>query len=213
MNKKLFLLLPTLLLTSCGMIKFSKDPHEEGFEGGPINNTKVVEYYDGDTLDLQGRTSHLISFLPNLENSQPELKTSDAIKNVMVDNDNVVSGFDNIKNVNQFHGLKIGHLTESIDGELKINLNINAVAAKLMVRPRANVVTSGGLEEITIDTNVAISVNDSKYIKVKNDFTTMEAIEDTICNYSLLKDDAGVNELDLSVVYQRVEIMSITLYE
>lgn len=213
MKKIIFASLPILLLTSCSIFSFSKEKHDEGFSGGGSGNVKVVEYFEGDTVDTSSMTEHVITFAGNQENNQPELKTDEAIKAIMTDADSVVSGFENIKNISQFHALKVGHLTESIDGELKINLNINVKAAKLMVRPRAKVVSNGGIEELTIDSNNAVSVNGSKYIRINNNFTTMESITDTTCMYSLIKDEAGVTSLDLSVVYQRVEITSIYLYE
>ena len=51
MNKKIFLLaLPAILLTSCNLIEFSDESHDEGFSDGQERKERTVEYFDGDNL-------------------------------------------------------------------------------------------------------------------------------------------------------------------
>lgn len=213
MKKKLFVLaLSAFLLSGCQMIKFIPDEKEEGFEDDSQKpETRVIEYFDGDQLETLGHTSHIVTFKANEENAQPVLTDEAAVKNVMEDADSFVTGVTNISNVSQFHGLKIGHLNNLIDGSITFTLSANLTGVEIYARPRSSVVASGEAITPVIDNKVALNVNGSKYIKVKCDYTTVEDIKDTKLSYKISGDI--LNEITINAVHERAEITKIVFYE
>ena len=224
MKNKFLFLLPCVLLTSCGLISFSNLPYDEGFNDGKHHggNPAVFESEENRITDQQfaalteGLTSHTFSFNENTQNSQPELKTEQEVRSIMVDEDSVVSEISNIKNVNQFHGLKIGNLNPAVNGTIKFGLSVYCSYVAVMIKPRSTIVYSEELEEHVIDKDLGLSVNGSKYLRINTDFSTIDSIKETPCYFRFKNesgDDTSVTSLDLSVVYQRAEITSIIIYE
>ena len=62
-----------------------------------------------------------------------------------------------------------------------------------------------------IDSQVALNVNDSKYIKVNCDFEQIEDITDSKLTY--LINSEIKNEITVTAVHERAEIMQIVFYE
>lgn len=208
--KKIFLLaLASICLTGC-KISFSPDKHDEGFSDGDDRNPRVIEYFNGDQIVTEGHTKHVISFHDDGEGSQKDLTDFDGIKAAMNDADTFVSNVENIKSVGQFHYLKVGNASENIDGGLKFTFASTISAVEIIAQPRWSIVFSGLAETTTIDTNVAINVNGSKYVKINSDFTDSDSITPTTAKFNIAE---GVNSLDINVVFQRIEILQINLYE
>ena len=210
MKKRILLAtIPCLLLSACNLFSFSKEEKDEGFSDGNEHGSRVVEYMDNGVLDEWEVLNHKITFLPNETNSKPELKDEAAVKGIMVDGDSVVTSIENIAEVGQFHGLKVGNLSDAIDGKIKFNFSCTFNSIKIIARPRAAEVATGLSMESVIDKDVAVSVNNSKYIKVKDDFTNIEDITNTELIFKL---NESASYIDINVAYTRVEIMEIDLY-
>ena len=208
--KKIFLLaLASICLTGC-KITFSPDPHDEGFSDGDGREARVIEYFAGDQIVTEGHTKHEITFHDDNEGSQKDLTTFDDVKTAMTDADTFVTNVENIKSVGQFHYLKVGNASENIDGGLKFTFASNISAVEIIAQPRWSVVFSGLAETTTIDANVAINANGSKYVKINSNFTDSDSIEPTTAKFNIA---SGVNTLDINVVFQRIEILQINLYE
>lgn len=217
MKKKLLLcLLPAFLLTGCN-ISFLREEKKEGYEDGYIGVKKVEYFTDAEVATMAAAVeelkditvSHVLTFEANTSNGQPELKTKDDVLAITNDEDEVITNVSKINNVNQFHGLKVGHASEYSDGSIQFEFNVAIKAISIVARPRANVVSSGPAMTTIIDKNIAMNVNNSKYIKINSDFEKMDDIVDT----KLLFTFDSTSTINLNVVYQRAEIMQITLYE
>ena len=212
MKKKLLLLsLSAFLLTGCH-ISFLREEKEEGFEDDDHGGTtRVIEYYEGDTLELEGHIVHAVNFLANEENSQPVLSDNESVLAVLEDSTSFISEVTNISNISQFHGLKIGNLSDSVDGTITFKVNADVYAVEIYARPRSNLVASMEATVPVIDSQVALNVNDSKYIKVNCDFEQIEDITDSKLTY--LINSEIKNEITVTAVHERAEIMQIVFYE
>lgn len=213
MKKKLLVLsLSALLLTGCSLFSFSEDKKPEGFDDeGNKPETRTIEYYDGDTFDKAGHIAHVVTFKANEENNQPVLANSEEVLAVMNDADSFVTEVTNISNVAQFHGLKVGHLNDLIDGTVSFTLAADISAVEIKARPRSSVVSSLEAMVEVIDQKVAINVNKSKYIKVKCDYDKISDIVDSTLTYKIEGDVKNI--IDITAVHERAEIMQITFYE
>ena len=208
--KKLFLLAASAItLTGCTLV-FSPDGNlDEGFSDGDDRQPRVVEYFEGDTIVTEGHTKHTLTFHDDGEGNQKNVTTFDEIKSVMNDADSVVTNVENFANVGQFHALKVGHVTESIDGGLKFTFSSTISAVEIVAQPRYTVVYSGLATTTTIDTNVAVNVNGSKYVRINSNFNDADSITPTTAKFNV----SNVNTLDINVVFQRIEILQINVYE
>lgn len=219
MKKSLILaLLPVFMLAGCDkMISFSDEKLDEGFSDGEEHNkTRTIELFDGDKnyiSSLSEHTKHEITFIGHSGNEQPVLKTEEEVRNITIDNDNVIESITDISNVNQLHGLKVGNFSDAIDGGITFKFNKTIVGCQILARVRSSTIISGGVINHTIDKKVAINANNSKYISIDCNYLpeNYQEIKDTECCFSFA--NSPTQELSLNVVYQRLEITKITIYE
>ena len=217
MNKKpLLALLSVFAFSACEMFSTSDQTLPEGFSGGDAPKDRVIEFFEGDKTFINGLGSHVsheITFVEHQGNDQPTLKTEEEVKAVIIDSDNVITSITDISNVNQLHGLKIGNYADAVDGGITFKFNKTIIGCQILAKVRASTVISGGVINHTIDSRVAINANGSKYIAINCDYLpeNYEDIKETVCCYSF--ENNPTNELKLNVVYQRLEITKITIYE
>lgn len=200
----LFFILPCFL-TACDL-SLSK----EDLTPGVGNDFSNIEFYQGDVLDTAGHTSFVLEILGSDESSFENghiFASNTEIMSTFKSHEQLVGIGEEFKNVSQSeNGIQIGNFSHNLFGEMTINLASNVTMVEIYATPRAKEIAVETGYEMQVDENVAISVNDSKYIKL--DCVNYE--EDTICKYQLSED--GSNSISLSVFGERAIISKIVLY-
>lgn len=218
MAKKLHLLylIPLTFLISGCSFSFSKEEHDEGIEDGEIKDQEKIEYYEqyGDVFTAQDDDSHSINIFPNASEQGADY-TSENQSEILAlfdDQDGLLASVDAAQYVAiGVGGLKVGHINTSLNGLIDISLaeTVNATFVEIYAMPRsASVYAQTGTVE-TIDTPVAISLNDSKYVRLDTDFSTIAEIEETKCSYELAE---GADHLQVKVYGQRAILTRIVIY-
>lgn len=209
------LLLPLLLLSAC-QINFSADSHDEGTsDGSELDDTKIV-YYDGygDTLVTEGCTSHTVTMHAEATEQGADITgetMSTDILALMNDPDSLFSSVTAANYVAQgIGGLKVGHVSTSLKGKLVISLSASITMVEIYAKPRSASIYGEEATTESIDTPVALSVNESKYVKLDTAFTAISEITETKCSYQLSE---AASSFTLSVYGQRAIVTKVVLYE
>jgi len=218
MSKKIYfvsLVSLLFLLTSCN-IDFSKDEHDEGLSDDETIEDETIEYYEGygDTLVTDDYTAHTITISSDAAEQGADIATENGseILALMSDPDGVFSTVTTANYVAEgVGGLKVGHLNSSLDGVLDISFNASFSVSMVEVyaQPRSATIYSESGTVDSIDTPVAISVNDSKYVRLDTDFSSIATIEETKCSYQLAE---AADHLLLDVYGQRAILTKIVVY-
>jgi hypothetical protein len=202
--KTLSLLSLSLLLSACSFT-LNKDVKEPG-----ESDTGIIEYFSGDELNTEGLSSIILETKDSASSSYEEgyiFEQTSEVLNSFVDTANIVSISESFKNVSQGNeGLQLGNVSTKLSGELTINLSTNVSMVEIYATPRCKEIPVEQGYEMSVDANVAVSLNNSKYIKL--DSVNYET--PTICKYKLA--DEGTKELSLSVYGQRAIIHKIVAY-
>lgn len=210
MKKKLFLLLPiSLLLSGCLNVAMNNDHHEGGlFENGSkVDNSFKYEYYTGDSFKETAYTLHSLKMRTDV--TTLAINNSDDLLNYMIDEDSILAGATEMKEIaRNKKGLRVGDAKANLIGELTLNLNVNFRAVKVHAYPFS--ITRDTLEnsEFLVDTDVALSVNKSKFIKLDSTVTDEEV---TLQEASFLLDSQSTT-FNLRVGSQRAVITQIDFY-
>lgn len=223
MKKKLFLLLtvPTIILLSSCTFSLTDDPEDIPVyipSTSSSSSLQNIEYFDGNdfeddiynhkvTIDCTNVSPTVGSYF-----SSPE----DVLAAMNQDGGSaVINSIGEMQYVGRGDGgLLIGHSLEKTNGLLSFDLLGGALikAIKISARPRAHEYYEdhlGGTMKLNID-EVALSINESKYIKLKNDYTKMSQIEDTVC--SVIISDIGVSQVSISAYNMQTIIHSIDIF-
>lgn len=207
--KKAFYLLPILIITSCsfGNLKLSI------IDGGDTNNNpssseRVIETFEGDKYspDLMNQT--ILTAKSDTETETDSL-SEEELFTYFSDEKGIITGFSNISHIGAISGgLKIGSYNENVDGTLTISLSKSYEALLIVAHPRIGLISEETGKRYEVD-EAAISVNDSKYIKLNS---VLEEDEETLkssnCIYTL-----NSNTINIRVVYKRVVIEKIVLLD
>ena len=221
-KKTLFvLLLVPFAITGCSL-DFSKTLLDEGLNGsGYVADPEKIEYYEGDTFDPSLFSSYEItsktmaeieaggSEYTALETFIDENKTEE-VKNSFNDSLNHLMTVGNIHYVSHANeGLEIGHLATKYFGTLSLQTDISIKYIEVTAHPRVGVVATEFGYEDRVDQNVAISVNESKFISLKSDV----AYNNTICKFVASQNaNATENNINIRVFGNRAIISKVTLY-
>lgn len=217
MNKKLLIttLLPLMLLTAC-QISVSNDEHEEGFDDGDQPVEEVIEYYTGygDTLVTDNYTAHTFNINNTAMEQGADIPSTDGSSIIALfnDTDSCMSSVTTADYVALgVGGLKIGHLNTSIKGILDIAFidTFSFTLAEVYCQPRSAIISGESGTTESIDSPVALSVNDSKYVKVDSAFDDIASMTETKCSYQL---SAASAHLKLKVLGQRLIVTKVVLY-
>ena len=217
-KKTLFVLMMVPFAISGCSLDFSKTLLDEGLNGtGYVADPETIEYYEGDTFDSSLYSSYEITAktMAEIEAGGGEHTALEAfidannvaeVKNSFNDSLNHVNAVENIHYVSHAgEGLEIGHLATKYFGTLKLVTNINIKCLEVYAHPRVGVVATEFGYEDRVDQNVALSVNDSKFISLKSDV----AYNNTICKYMIT---SMTNSVDMRVFGNRAVINKIVLY-
>ncbi len=217
MPKKLRLsyLIPLAFFLSGCAFSFSENEHDEGLDDGDIEE-EVVEYYDGygDVFDTEGYNAHSIDITTDVTEQGADFTSENQseILALFEDDDALLASVTSAQYVAEgVGGLKIGHLSTSINGLLDISLasSIAPAFVEIYAVPRSISIYSQTGSYDSIDSPVSISLNDSKFVRLDTDFETIASIEETKCSYELAE---GTNHLQIEVYGQRAILTRIVIY-
>lgn len=227
MKKIGFLLLTTLLITGCNYISITKEEHTPGLDNssydGIIGRDNNVSYFNGDTFDRESAIAHEITFKETEDNVEFTMDKVQNFKDIIIDNDNIVSDVLNLKEVASFRnsekvqgvssGVRVGYPSDVIDGKLSLKFNISYKSCDIFAYPRYGLsYVEEGTKEL-IDELPAISANGSRYIKVNNEngeiADEISNIQSKTCSYNFAIEK---DTLDLVVFGSRAIIYKIILY-
>ena len=219
MKKSLILLLPiAIFLTSCEkiVVGYTNGDHSAGLDrslSGSTNSQPSYEYFSGDTFDDTSNQFFTLTFdysksYSNIakEELAPLINSSEA----SYFNEAVASSYVGTKeNINLF----IGADSSYVDGSL--TLSFNMLIQNVIITACPYYYESAGFEEkIVVDSDVAISVNDSRYIRLTTPLDNEGNLKEeesrfTECRYHLASES---NEVTFKVGPKRAFIKSIKLF-
>lgn len=219
-----FSFLAVLVLTSCD--SFRNDPGDYSiYDPSDSNGSSTpqnISYYAGDTITT-GDYAHketIDCLNENLTTGAYYSESDDVLEAMHQTADEEEIEVPLVASIAQMiyvgsgdGGLLIGHPLESHNGILSFVLKegVLAKAIKIHARPRANeainYITSK--LELRID-EAALSVNDSDYIKLENDFETLSEVEDTVCSVLLL--ESGTSTITISCYNMQAIIHTIDIF-
>lgn len=225
MKKKLILLLaiPSIIVLSSCAISFTDDPGEHSiFEptssSSPSSSMQDIEYFDGNefedsvyahkvTIDCTNEYATVGSYYSEAEDILIAMNQDGS--------ESIVNSIGEMQYVGRGDGgLLLGHSLERVNGLLSFDLSggVLAKAIKINARPRAHEYYEsqlGGTKKLRID-EVALSINESKYIKLNNDYTEFSQIEDTVC--SVIISETGVSQISISAYNMQAIIHTIDIF-
>lgn len=211
----LYYLIPLAFFLSGCAFSFSTVEHDEGLDDGDIEE-EIIEYYSGygDVFDTEGYDAHSIEITTDVEEQGPDFTSENQseILTIFQDVDVLLASVTSAQYVAEgVGGLKVGHLNTSINGLLDIGLATSIVPTfvEIYAVPRNISIYSQTGSYDSIDSPVAISLNDSKYVRLDTEFKDIASIEETKCSYELAE---GTDHLQIEVYGQRAIITRIVIY-
>lgn len=214
MKKSFLLLVPLMaLLVGCGELKlgFTSDSHDAGMAGSNNNSQVLVDkytYYSGDEIDIEGKS--VVHFTFDKSKTDSDLKKDDLVSIINVDNETFEYTIDDALNIGRKEniGLFIGADSTYVDGHLTIS---SSQAVKyVVIKARKYYYSSNSWNEdsVTIDSDVAIAINSSKYIKLTSEKDENGIPKVTECRYNTQEK----NQIEIKVGPRRAFIEDIALY-
>ena len=217
MNKRKLLVLPLILtLTSCQEVRFG---FEQGLYSSGLdkevssseNETPSYSYKKSDTLDNTGLNEAVLTF-PNIKESASDMQDVEKIAQCLHFSQEIFSSVASPKYV----GTKdngtffIGAESTYVDGSLSLNFNVAIKNVEIKTKPYFYVKTAYNEEELVVDSEVAISVNNTGFIKLDEtkDYENMTVAQST-CSYHLTQESQTIT---LKVGKRRAIIEQITFY-
>ena len=222
MKKAVALLLPlTVLLASCQLkIGHTSDQYSAGLSNGEIlssyNNyvEKSYEYFSGDDVETTGSSVAHVTFNVSETISSLDKDVKNKVSNIInCDLDSLTVNVDETYNVgaDEDSGLLfIGADSTYVDGYLTLSFTSYIKAAIIEACPYYYDTNAWNEDQFFVDSNVAIAINSSRYVKLSSTRKDNENdIISTECRYNLGND---VNQLKIKVGQRRAFIRRITLY-
>ena len=214
MKKSFLLLLPLCaLLASCGelAIGYDSEEHSAGIPGSSNQNNSAIEYtyFSGDDVDTSNTNVARFSFAST--QSKSSISVDDVTSIISCDDPTLIYEVKETYNVGTKEdiGLFVGADSTYVDGYLTISFDKAASGVVIKARRYYYETTSFNQSEIVIDSDVAVAVNNSKYIKLssrKDDSGIPDVYE---CRYNLTENSS---QLQIKVGPRRAFIEEIALY-
>lgn len=210
MKKSLVLLLaPALLvLTSC---EFRQNFYSSGLDKSMSNSGNSAisyEYYSGDDLETEGLSVARFTF--SVSKTASNISKEDLVSVISCDNASVEYEIQDAQYVGSKvdTGLFIGLDSTYADGFLTLSLNKSVKSVS--VKANRYYYESNSFEtSMFVDSDVAIAVNNSRYIKLTGEKNDSGVPNETECRYSL---GEGTNQITVKVGSQRAFIKEIVCY-
>lgn len=214
MKKTFLLLLPlTALLVSCGELKVTHTDsvHSAGIEGSYSHTNSAIEYayYSGDDVDASNENVSRLTF--SVSESKSNIKPEDVAPLINCDDPTLVYEVKDASNVGTKEGvgLFVGADSTYVDGYLTISFDKAATAVVIKARRYYYETISFNESEIVIDSDVAVAINNSKYIKLTGQKNDSGIPNEHECRYRLTE---NASQLQIKVGPRRAFIEEIALY-
>ena len=218
MKKSKYLLIPIVfLLTSCGEINigFSDgDTHSAGFDrsvSSQNNDLPSFSYMNNMSLDNSGLTKATLTFA-NMDKSVSDIQDLEKIQSFFNIDQAIISGVENPHHVGVKDGgpFYLGAESTYVLGELTLKFNVNIKNVEITAKQYNYLDLSYNQDKLVVDEEVAISVNDSGYIRVEGAVNQEEhTVASTVCAYRLSEQSDSIS---IKVGKRRAIIESIALY-
>ena len=218
MKKKFYLLVPLIfLLTSCGEINIgflNNEYHSAGFDrsvSSQNNEKPSYSYMNNTSLDNSGLTKATLTFA-NMEKAESDIQDLEKIKSFFVLDQEIVSSVSSphLVGVKEGGPFYIGADSTLVDGEVTINFNVTIKNVEITAKQYSYVKTAFNEDTMIYDDDVAISVNDSGFIRVDGAVNEQEkTIASTVCGYHLKEES---NAITIKVGKKRAIIESMAFY-
>ena len=218
MKKSYLLLLPVIfLLSACKEVKYgyTDESHEKGFDFSSATTSQLgkvdsYSYRKSDTLDNNGLTQANMTFT-NVSKSETNIQDVERIKSfVNIDQDI----FDYAYNALYFSTKEAGFVflgadSTYTDGEITFHFTKEIKNIEIIAK-QYNYTKIAFEEEFIVDNNVAISVNNSGYIKVDGEVDKEnQTVASTTCSFHLAEPSSDIN---IKVGQYRAILEKIVLY-
>lgn len=194
MKKFQYLLLPLVfLLTSCGEINIgflNGESHEAGFDrsvSSQNNDKPSYSYMNNASLDNSGLTKVELTFA-NMDSSISDIQDVEKIKSFFVLNQEIITAIEepHYLGVKENGPLYLGADSTYVDGSITFKLNVNVKNVEITAKQYYYVKTAYNENALVVDEDVAISVNDSGFIRVNGEVNQEnQTVASTVCGYQL----------------------------
>lgn len=215
MKKSFLLLVPLMaLLVGCGELKlgFTSDSHDAGMEGSNNNSQVIVDkyaYYSGDEIDTTV-AKKVVHFTFDYSKNDSDLKKDDLVSIISVDTDTFEYTIDDALNIGRKEniGLFIGADSTYVDGHLTISSSQAVKYVVIKARKYYYFSNAWNEDSVTVDSDVAIAINNTKYIKLTSEKDENGIPKVTECRYNAQEK----NQIEIKVGSRRAFIEDIALY-
>ena len=215
MKKAYLLLIPLMaLLVACneqlkmGYIEGKTISGVDGSFAGSQYSAGNYTYFAGDDVDTTNTNVANFTFAANETTSNIGIEAITAITSC--DNTNIEYQIQEASNVGtkEGFGLFIGADSTYVDGHLSIIVNQPVKGVVITARRYYSYVNSWNEENLVSDSNVAVAINSSKYVKVTTNKDAENIPLTTECRFN----GQDKNLIDIKVGPQRAFIEKITFY-
>lgn len=217
MKKSLLLLLPVVaLLTACEFkIEYTSDKYSAGLSYEPNSSRsnyyveKSYEYFAGDRVDTENTNKAVLTF--NTTENKSLLTPEEVQPLLSCDLPSFTATVSETNNVGEKEdGLFVGADSTYVDGYLTINFSEVVKDVIITACPYYYITNAWNEDRFGNDSNVAIAVNNSRYIKLSETKVENEnRISSTECRYNL---EENARLMKIKVGQRRAFIQKITLY-
>ena len=217
MKKSFVLLLPIIaLLTACEFkIDYTSDKYSAGLSHEPNSSysnyyvEKSYEYFSGDRVDTENTNKAELSF--NTTENKSSLSKEEVEPLISCDLDSLTVTVTETYNVGEkVDGLFVGADSTYVDGYLTLTFSETVKDVIIKASPYYYITNAWNEDRFGSDSNVAIAINNSRYIKLSEIKEENEnKIVTTECRYNM---EENTKSIQIKVGQRRAFIEKITLY-
>ena len=219
MKKSRLLVLPAIfVLVACKEVSigFTMEEHEKGWDNSidqTSQRTKVdsYSYRNNDVLDNSGLTAATMTF-QNITRSETNVKDVDIIQSyINVDKEIFDYAYAPLYFSTKEEGFAfLGVDSTYVDGEITFCFTEDIKNVEITAKQYSYVKTSFNEDQLIVDADVAISVNNSGFIKVNGEaHEDTQTVDSTVCAFKLAEPTKSIN---IKVGQYRAILEKIVLY-
>ena len=213
-----FVALAAISLSGCEMIELTTQSYKPGLNGSVESKPKTIAYFDGDNIAKESLTAHELTFIAEEDEVAINKENPSELKQYIVDNENIIKSIDKAEEISTFYhfeenanlgnGLKLGYISDLVNGNLDFTFNCKIKAAEVYGYLRYGLKGYEEGNKIVVDDNSAISANGSRFIKLPYKENIAD-LEQKVCAFNFANEE---NILQLCVYGKRAVITKIVVY-
>lgn len=218
MKKSFLLLIPVVfVLSACKEvgIGFTNESHDKGWDYTTMSTAKPgsvdsYSYRNPDTLDNNGLTQAIMTF-GNITKSETNVQDVEKIRSYININSDILESIVNplYFSTKETGDVFLGVESTYVNGEITFHFNKEIKNIEIIAK-QYNYTKVSFEETFVVDENVAISVNDSGYIKVNGEVNQEnQTVASTTCSFHLATPS---NDITIKAGPYRAILEKITLY-